>query len=284
VAKPHEIDYDAFLARLVAALRKAWQQVLSQRPGETFYLFGIETDSDITDLYPLCNTEEQYAADEGSHKPSSDKWTMDDDSTLYRAGKKHTLALAQEVNRYVFEDHSNDPPGAFLDRKRRLLHVFEKALVRLDEEEFFGAGKTRNKVLLQIAFVDPSDAERTYTLKVIKRINPRESTADFFAALKAQEREEAVREGEKRREEGPIKALAIEFLRREKRSFESCFDVSRNQTVTPFLLNILGEKTPPDEFWEVCFDAKNEPSGRSHGPGVLIVYVIPASGKCVIAP
>jgi hypothetical protein len=284
MAKPHEIDYQAFLPRLVTGLRQAWQEVRSQRPGETFYLFGIETDSDITDLYPLCNTLEQYVADGGGPEPAVGKWMMNDDSTLYRAGKKHTDALAREVNRYVFEDHSQDPKSAFLDRKRRLLRIFEKALVQLDEEGFFGTGRKRNKVLLQIAFVDPSGAEWKHMLKVIKRINPPESTAEFFAALEDQERDLAVRDLQKQRQEEPIKALAIEFLRREKRAFDRCLDARRIEEVTPFLQGILGEKEPPDELWEVCLEAKGEPGGRLHGPGILLVLVIAGSGKCVIAP
>src|SRR5262249_31348424 len=160
-------------------LRKAWQQVRRQGPDETFYTFGIETDSDITDLYPLCNTEEEYEAQGGGLEPSVDKWIgcANEGSELYRAGGKHNGPLAQEVNRYVFEDHSKDPEAAFLQRKKRLLKVFEQALVQLDKEGFFGSGKKRHKVLLKIEFVDPSEDEWKHMLKVVKRINPRESTA-----------------------------------------------------------------------------------------------------------
>jgi hypothetical protein len=285
-AEQHVIDYESFPRRLVAGLRKAWQQVRRQRPNETFYTFGIETDSDITDLNPLCNTDEEYEAQRGGSEPSVDKWIgcLNEDSELYRAGKEHTDALAQEVNRYVFEDHSKAPRGAFLERKKRLLKIFERALVQLDEEGFFGSDKERSKVLLKIEFVDPSDAEWKHMLKVIERINPPESTAKFIAALKRQEEEAAGQEVEERQRDEPIKALAIEFLRREKRAFDTCWGVRRIETITPFQLGILGEKKAPDELWEVSFEAKNEPNGRLHGPGVMIVYVIPGSGKCVVAP
>jgi hypothetical protein len=286
MAKHHVIDYDTFLPRLVAGLRKAWQQVRRQRPDETFYTFGVETDSDITDLYPLCNTEEEYRSQGGDSEPAVMKWVgcLEEESELYRAGEEHTNALAREVNRYVFEDHGNDPEGAFLDRKRKLLRIFEKALVQLDEEGFFGTGKKRNGVMLKIEFVDPSDAEWKHTLKVVKRINPPESTAAFFVALNRQEEEDAARETEKQRRDEPIKRLAIDFLRKIKRPFESSFSVRRIEPVTPYLLKCIGEASPPDALWEVSFDARNEPAARSHGAGVLIVYVIPESGKCVIAP
>jgi len=286
MAKHHVIDYDSFLPRLVAGLRKAWQEGRRQRPDETFFAFGIETDSDITDLYPLCNTEEEYEAQGGGREPGIDKWVgcLNEESELYRAGKRHTDTLGKEVNRYVFEDHSKDEKGAFLDRKKRLLKIFEQALVQLDEEGFFGSGKKRHKVLLKIEFVDPSDPEWKHMLKVIKRINPPESTAKFFAALEREEGEHAAREAEKQQRREPIQALATAFLRREKRPFDACWGARRIETVTPFLLGILGEKKAPAELWEVNFDAKNEPDGRLHGPGQLVVYVIPASGKCVIGP
>jgi hypothetical protein len=286
MARHYVIDYEAFLPRLVAGLRKAWQEVRQQRPNETFYLFGLETDSDITDLNPLCNTEEEYRAQGGTPEPSVDKWIgwPDEESDLFRAGKKHTDALAREVNRYVFEDHSKDPKGAFLERKKRLLKIFEQALVQLDQEGFFGTGKKRHQVLLKIEFVDPSEAEWKHMLKVIKRINAPESTAALFAALERQEAETAAREAEKRQRDEPIKALAVAFLRAQERAFESCFSVRRIETVPPFLQRVLGEKEAPDELWEVSLQARNEPNGRLHGPGVLIVYVLPKTGKCVVAP
>ena len=67
--KHHVIDYKTFLSRLVSGLRKTWEQVRRQRPGETFYLFGIATDSDIVVLTPFCNTEERYAAEANPEYP-----------------------------------------------------------------------------------------------------------------------------------------------------------------------------------------------------------------------
>jgi hypothetical protein len=286
MAKNHEIDYEAFLPRLVAGLRQAWQEVRRLRAKETFYTFGIETDSDITDLQPICNTEEEYRAQGGGAVSPLYKWVgcLDEDSELYRAGSTHTSALAKEVNRYVFENHRGDPPTLFKDRKKRLLALFEKALVQLDDEGFFGTGKKRNQVLLRIEFVDPSKSEWKHTLKVIERINPPKSTAAFFAALKQQQKETAAEDSAKERGQKPIKDRATEFLRSNKRPFDRSLHARQIETVTPFLLGLVGEESAPPEFWEVCFQAKNEPEGRSHGPGVLMVYVLPHSGKCVIPP
>jgi len=88
--------------------------------------------------------------------------------------------------------------------------------VPLDEKGFFGSGTKRHQVLLKIACVDPSDAEWKHMLKVIERTNSPESIASFFAAHKTQEEATAAREAEKQKRDEPIKALAIEFLRRKK--------------------------------------------------------------------
>jgi hypothetical protein len=50
LSKHHVIDYDTFLPRLVSGLRQAWDEVRRRRRGETFYMFGIATDSDVVVL------------------------------------------------------------------------------------------------------------------------------------------------------------------------------------------------------------------------------------------
>jgi hypothetical protein len=282
MAKPHIIDYKSFLPRLVAGLRKAWQQVRRQRPGETFYTFGIETDSDITDLNPVCNTEEEYRSQGGGSQPAVHKWVgcANQDSDLYRAGKEHTAALAREVNHYVFEDHSKDPEEALLDRKKRLLRVFEKALVQLDDEGFFGTGKQRHNVLLKIEFVDPSDAEWRHMRMVIQRINPPESAAELLALVgKEEQSQSAGKAGEE-----AIVAMATEFLRTRNRTFLRCLGPSRarNPDVLPFLFKRLGEAPTEQALWYVTFEGAAARTGKSSGTEVINVIVNPATGHCAL--
>lgn len=83
MTKHHVIDYETFLPRLVEGLRKTWEEARRERPDETFYMFGISTDSDATALVPFCYTEEQYA-EQGESKISHRK--MD----FSRRGLRHT--------------------------------------------------------------------------------------------------------------------------------------------------------------------------------------------------
>jgi hypothetical protein len=160
--------------------------------------------------------------------PGADKWIgcLNEDSELYRAGKEHTAPLAREVNRYVFEDHTQDPKGAFLDRKKRLLKLFEQALVQLDEERFFGSGKKRSTVLLKI--------------------------------------EAETEEADKNLGEQTVIRIATEFLRREKHAFDHC-DAAypvRNESIFPSLTKLLGLKERPRQVWQVFFQATDAPQGQ----------------------
>lgn len=194
--KQHLIDYDTFLPRLVSALRRAWEEIRSQRPNETLYLYGIGTDSDVVVMTPFCNTAEHDAATGNPNYPT-DKWYAG--HSLYGAGREHTADLETEVNHYIFEDHRGEPETNFQEPKARLLRIFEQALVQLDAEGFLGRGKKRHQVLLMIDRGACSPDEWNCMLGIIKRINPPQSTAPFLAALKEQERKDAAQKLEKRR-------------------------------------------------------------------------------------
>ena len=101
------IDYASFQTRLVTALRTAWEEVRQQRANETFYMYGIETDSDAVTLTPFCNSVEQFTAENGEPEFPIEKWAVDQDSALYGAGRDHTMELQDEVNRFSEIDESD---------------------------------------------------------------------------------------------------------------------------------------------------------------------------------
>jgi hypothetical protein len=290
MAQHHVIDYDSFLTRLVSGLRKAWQEVRSQRPDETLYLFGIATDSDITDLTPFCQTEEQYAAEGGDERAPIEKWAPDEEAELYRAGAQYTSDLADEVNRYVFEDHSDDPEGAFEGRKERLLQVFEKALQQLDAEGSFGTGHQRQQVLLMIGIVDADEDEEQYMWDAIKRMNPPESTGEFFRLLDEAEQEMEEEIGAESVLEQELIALATEYLRRKKCAFARCTGATQvppeywSQGRFAGLVPLLPQEPKPDALWAVAFDREAVPLGTSEASNVIIVLVDAETRSCATEP
>ena len=284
--KHHVIDYETFLPRLVSGLRQAWEEVRRGHPRETFYMFGIATDSDVVVLTPFWNTEENYAK-KGNPEFPADKWVVPEEGY---APCKYTDALQTEVNRYLFEDHRNEPDRLFEQRKARLLKIFEKALVQLDSEGCFGTGKKRHQVLLLIDRGDCSQAETRYMHRVIKRINPPRSRAKYFTALKEQKRKDASREREERRRGKRSKSLATAFLRRQKWPFDRfrfahpIFDDDDVMAYAARLARLLPGKPAPDRLWEVWFESKKNPGGQMHAPGMIWVVVDPVSGNCAIGP
>jgi hypothetical protein len=192
--------------------------------------------------------------------------------------------LQKEINCYVFEDHRHDPDSIFEDRKARLLKIFEKALVQLDSEGVFGTGKKRHRVLLMIDRGDCGPDEIRYMHRVIRRINPRQSAARYFAALKKQKRNDAARLLREVRVAKRNRALATAFLRRIKRPIDRYRFTDRIEEDVPRLARLLPGKRKPGDLWEVWFESKKEPGGQMHAPGMLFVIVDPASGKCALGP
>jgi hypothetical protein len=277
--KHHVINYDTFLPRLVAGLRKAWTHARRQHPGEIFYMYGICTDSDITALLPFSNTEEQYA-EAGNPDYPSEKWLVPEEA--YEHPSKETEDLQDEVNRYVFEDHTKDPKGAFGERKKRLLGIFEKALVQLDTEGFFGTGKKRHQVLSIIDLGDCGEDDQKYMVEVIKRINPAKSTAEFLAL---------VEEAEDDDKEKAIGAATV-FLIRQQETFGICTNAHalNHERITPQLAKLLRLKEKPEVLWEVFFERYPEAivtkirKGKKNPGNSLVVVVDLETGSCAIRP
>lgn len=289
----HVIDYDSFLSRLVAALRKTWQEVRARRSDETFYMFGIQTDSDVTDLTPFCQTHEQYRAEKGSAEARIEKWAVDQDSELYGAGSQYTSGLAGELNRYVFEDHSDEPQSAFEERRDRLLKIFERSLELLDAEGLFGTGNERRQMLLLVDIVDADEDEWQYMLGAMKRINPPGSTRELLALIDEAEEEMDSDVTGKAATEQEVIAMASGYLRDEGCSFASCrgaFQVHSGplQILTDAeiagLVDLLPEEPAPNALWKVFFDREPLPPDTADPSNVIAVVVDSGRRNCAIEP
>jgi len=176
--EPIELSWDTFEERLISALRNAWTEVIAARPKETFFLFGIETNDDVSLLTPFCNTEELAATE---NKIFGDgpvvKWAMSPDLSLYGAGKEHTEPLSLELNSGSFDRWT-------VAKQKRMLKIFESALKHLDGEGFFGTGARRENVLLGIEIMDADEKAEREMLRIKKRLNPSASVKRLLLALK----------------------------------------------------------------------------------------------------
>jgi len=293
MASHHVIDYESFLSRLVAGLRKAWQEARAQRGDETFYMFGVQTDSDVTVLTPFCQTHEQYSAERGDAEAPIEKWAVNQDSQLFGAGGKYTSDLEAELNGYVFEDHSDEPPSAFEERRAKLLAVFETALRTLDAEGLFGAADERDQVLSLVDIVDADEGEWEYMLGAMRRINPPESTRELLALIdQAEEETDSDLAGETAAEQHVIQ-IASKYLRDGGCSFAGCrgafqVDIGRLQILSDSdiagLRALLPEEPEPDALWKVFFDREPLPQDAVDPSNVIAVVVDSQRCNCAIEP
>lgn len=278
MSENHLIDYPKFQERLVEALRSAWTEIRQQRPTETFYLFGLETDSDLTDLNLFCNTNEEAKSDQDDY--TIERWFYEiEESPLYRAGKEQIEPLARELNGYVYEDHSDDPPEAFQQRKKTLLQVFENALFALDRESFFAPEQERSNVLLMIQFTDPDDAEWDYTIEAVKRLNPESAYQPFMDAIEVVEQ---LQEMDDERQEEMI-SIAQEFLKKEGKEFQDTLTAAPilNPAIRKQLLQLLPNSPPDTSIWQVMF-SKPGASDQPTIDNTLMVIVEESTGKCAL--
>jgi len=293
MASHHVIDYESFLSTLVTGLRRAWQEARVSRPDETFYMFGVQTDSDVTVLTPFCQTHQQWAAESGGAESPIERWAVDQDSELFGAGSQFTSHLEEELSRYVFEDHANDPPGACEERRDRLLGIFERSLEVLDAEGFFGTGDERDGVLLLVDIVDADEHEWECMLGAIGRINPPESTRELLALIdEVGDEIDSGPTGEAATEQGVI-AIASEFLRNEGCSFASCrgafqvhtgrLQILRDSEIAD-LVRLLPQEPGPDALWKVFFDRKPLPRDTADPSNVIAVVVDAGRHNCAMEP
>ena len=177
-AEPPPFNLETIQRRLVTALRKGWAVVKRERKakGESFYLFGIATDSDCQTVIPICNTNELAKKEMGKILEESQfyKYSPQEFKALYGAGSSPLEELALEISGRDFRRHG----------MKKLLKVFEGALAELDDKTFFGTGKNRNKILLMISFSDPDEKEEKIEQQIIRRLNPKEAYKAYFDLLK----------------------------------------------------------------------------------------------------
>ena len=94
-------DLKTYKLRLIRALKKAWTAVKQERKGETFCIFGLETDSDSMVLTPICNTLERAEIEIGDRLIDNpgEKYFVQGNFALYGAGQEHLEDLQQEINK-----------------------------------------------------------------------------------------------------------------------------------------------------------------------------------------
>jgi hypothetical protein len=170
-----EIDYIRLQKEILSAARQAFSLVRQQHADETFYAFGLATDSDVVTISPISNSEEGLQRlGQAYGEPDLPLWLRwsPDEWEYWGAGDEYFAETRKTVGAWLYEDEDD---GGFVTRKKGFLSVFAAALKELDAEGFFGEGEEREAVTLLLHITDPSDFEVEWMLNHVRELNPEQA-------------------------------------------------------------------------------------------------------------
>jgi hypothetical protein len=166
-----EINHTELQKEVVSAARQAFSYVRQQHPDETFYVFGLSTDSDVSTIGPVSNsTEGLQRLGQKYNEPGLPPWLRwSPDEWEYEDAGGQYFDKARDTANALYECDSDEE---FVASKRRRLDTFAAALEELDAEGFFGDGEERQGVTLLLHITDPSDFEEEWVQEYVKALNP----------------------------------------------------------------------------------------------------------------
>lgn len=151
-------------SEIVDAARNAFSAVRQAHAEERFYAFALYTEPDLGYLVPSCNSEEGLARKVGSFTADELRWNPCD--WAYHLEGESFFAPVQPVLEGLPPIYQQpDPDAAFDDR----FNVFASALRRLDADEFFGAGREREHVVVNVLW---GDQDLRFHLSTARQLNP----------------------------------------------------------------------------------------------------------------
>lgn len=180
---PPELNLETFQERLEMVCTDYWNVIRKKFPAERFCLFGLETDSDFVILNPLLDSEGAIDRDAANRRQGHSyvaRVSLDCDSEFYGQEKEVFDALSGELNSKF---GVNEGRWARSRRIKKLLGIFESALMNLDGKGVFGTGADRERIILLISIIDADRGEWGTMLKAAKRLNPANVFNQFQASL-----------------------------------------------------------------------------------------------------
>jgi hypothetical protein len=157
-------NYRALRRAVTEAARQAFQQVMSNPAGESFYAFGLYTSADCEYLVPTANTEEalRRRASEYAERGHGDfeecveqlRWNPCDWGYHCHGEKQFDEVQA------LLNSLPHAQGDAASKRLASLQKTFIDALRDLDKERFFGEGDQRARVVLLLLTGDQDDTQR----------------------------------------------------------------------------------------------------------------------------
>jgi hypothetical protein len=151
------IDYAMFSDMVRDALRASFADLLASNPDRTFYAFAIFTDDSLQFAHPVANTEEGLTATVRRYNEEVDprhgitstrnsmRWAYGDWEFFPDVGEKHF----QRINEILGENFCAEE-DVFEHQIEPLWQAMLDGFRKLENEGFFGTGKSRSKITLMV--------------------------------------------------------------------------------------------------------------------------------------
>ncbi|NUP11823.1 MAG: DUF4303 domain-containing protein [Polyangiaceae bacterium] len=164
------------------AAKNAWRELRAARPNDTFYYYVLWTTGVVHRPAPSACSEEGLAQVVAAYRQSGSgmaakelRWS-ENDSPFDLAGD-HCFARVTTL----FES-LGDPYERTDAVRRQLLEAVVQALRDLDEEGFFGAGRERDAVVINVTM--PGEEDEAETVARARTLNPRGALTAYARALR----------------------------------------------------------------------------------------------------
>ncbi len=177
----------AFRKELIAATRRALDDMRRSYPGERFYAFALVTSPDVSRVAPSFSSEEGLSRPELRWSPSGWPYVGEAEQQFDRAAEMLD-ALRLEV------DDDDDALARLEDELWEALH---RALEDLDRQGVFGEGAAREQLVVNVLFEEPDFGVHVASAR---RLNPpatfRRFGEEALAVLRRRAQELELRGGE----------------------------------------------------------------------------------------
>jgi hypothetical protein len=163
------------------ASRQAFAAVREAYPGEDFYYFALVTTEDALRPGPSASSVQglesvvaRYRTEGHNVTPADLRWS-EADSPYNLYGDE----FFGEVQRLFSQggDHRKLPEAEYEAEVARRFVAMEGALRALDEEGFFGSGRSRDRIVINV--VAPGDEPEAVILDRATRLNPAASLSQL---------------------------------------------------------------------------------------------------------
>lgn len=177
----------AFRKELIAATRRAFDDVRRSYPEERLYAFALVTSPDVARVAPGFSSEEGLSRPELRWSPS--RWPFAGEA------EEHFLRAAEMLDELRLEFDDDDDALARLEDE--LWEALHRVLGDLDRQGLFGEGAAREQLVVNVLFEEPDFAVHVASAR---RLNPpatfRRFAEEALAALRRRAQELEPRGGE----------------------------------------------------------------------------------------